>query len=69
MFSDKNDTSRTSGIGLAEVLFLIFLTLKLCGVINWPWIWVLSPLWISLLLIGLVAVLFVVVKKIFDRKT
>lgn len=69
MFSDKNNTSRTSGIGLAEVLFLIFLTLKLCGVIDWPWIWVLSPLWISLLLIGLVAVLFVVVKKIFDRKT
>ena len=69
MFSDKNDTSRTSSIGLAEALFLFFLTLKLCGVIDWPWIWVLSPLWISLLLIGLVAVLFVVLKKIFDRKT
>ena len=69
MFSDKNNTSSTSSIGLAEMLFLIFLTLKLCGVIDWPWIWVLSPLWIGLLLVGLVAVLFVVVKKICDRKT
>ena len=24
---------------------LIFITLKLCGVIDWSWIWVLAPLW------------------------
>jgi hypothetical protein len=27
------------------VLFFIFLTLKLCGVIDWSWWWVTAPLW------------------------
>lgn len=29
-------------------LFLIFLVLKLCGLITWSWWWVTSPLWIPL---------------------
>lgn len=28
------------------MLFIIFLMLKLDGIINWKWIWVFSPLWI-----------------------
>lgn len=27
-------------------LFIIFLMLKLDGIINWQWIWVFSPFWI-----------------------
>lgn len=30
---------------LAEWVFLVFLTLKLCGIIAWSWWWVLAPLW------------------------
>ena len=37
----------SSGVGLGTVLFLIFLVLKLVGVITWSWWWVTSPLWIS----------------------
>lgn len=33
------------GIGLGTVLFLIFLVLKLTGVIGWSWWWVTAPLW------------------------
>ena len=33
-------------MGIAEVLFVIFLVLKLVGVIAWSWWWVCSPLWI-----------------------
>lgn len=29
------------------ILTLLFLTLKLCGVIAWSWWWVMSPLWIA----------------------
>lgn len=29
------------------IVFLIFLILKITRKINWPWIWVLSPLWIG----------------------
>lgn len=35
----------TSGIGFLGLLTLIFITLKLCGVIAWSWWWVLAPLW------------------------
>jgi 1,4-dihydroxy-2-naphthoate octaprenyltransferase len=34
-------------------LFIVFLVLKLCAVIAWPWLWVCAPLWIPLA-IGLV---------------
>jgi hypothetical protein len=31
-------------------LTLIFVTLKLLGKLDWPWLWVLAPLWVPLLL-------------------
>lgn len=43
-----NDISRpdAGGVSLMTVLFLVFLTLKIVGVITWSWWWVTSPLWI-----------------------
>lgn len=35
------------GLGIAGVLTIVFVVLKLVGVIAWSWWWVLSPLWIS----------------------
>ena len=40
----------SSGVGSTMVLFLIFLTLKLTGLIDWSWWWVTSPLWLPVLL-------------------
>jgi hypothetical protein len=37
-------------IGLTGILTALFIALKLTNVIQWEWIWVLSPLWISFLL-------------------
>lgn len=34
-------------MGLAEIVFVIFLVLKLTGVIAWSWWWITAPLWIS----------------------
>lgn len=34
-----------SGISFSTVLFIVFLVLKLCGVISWSWWWVTAPLW------------------------
>jgi hypothetical protein len=36
-------------IGPVGLLTLLFVTLKLCGVLAWSWWWVLSPLWLVLL--------------------
>jgi hypothetical protein len=53
---DKNTNTTNSGVSLGTVLFLIFLVLKLCNVIDWSWWWVTSPLWISA---GLLVLLFI----------
>ena len=46
-----------------ELLQLIFITLKLCGVIDWSWGWVLTPLWGSLILMFIVLMIFIVAAK------
>lgn len=45
------ESNSKGGMSFATVLALVFIVLKLCGVIHWSWIWVLSPLWISLLVV------------------
>lgn len=35
------------GLSLASVLGVVFIVLKLAGVIEWSWWWVVSPWWIS----------------------
>lgn len=56
------------GVGLATVIGVVFIILKLVGVIAWSWWWVLSPFWISLgLALVLVIVLRVVISIIIDK--
>lgn len=54
----KNNDNSSKGLGFAGVLTIVFIVLKLIGVISWSWVWVLSPLWISLV-ITLVIVLLI----------
>lgn len=58
--ADKNVTV-SGGIGLPGALFIVFLVLKLTGVIAWPWVWVLAPLWIPLALAVVGVVLFIAI--------
>ena len=51
----------SGGLGLSTVLGVVFIVLKLCGVITWSWWWVLSPFWIGLALILLVVGLLILV--------
>lgn len=41
----------SSGIGFIGLLTILFIALKLCNVITWSWLWVLSPIWVSFLFI------------------
>lgn len=34
------------GVGFLGLLTIVFITLKLCNVINWSWWWVTMPLWV-----------------------
>jgi hypothetical protein len=51
-------TVRSGGLGFASVLTIVFIILKLTHVIDWAWIWVVSPLWIS---VGIGLVFFALV--------
>lgn len=54
--------SKSVGLGFCDVLLIVFIVLKLIGVINWSWGWVLAPLWIPVLLV----VIGFLVSLIFD---
>jgi uncharacterized protein (DUF983 family) len=45
------------------LLTIAFIVLKLANYITWSWLWVLSPLWISLLIIVVLLVAALLVQK------
>jgi hypothetical protein len=47
--SDTNRQFRL-GVSFADLLGLLFVGLKLTGHIDWSWLWVLAPFWITFLL-------------------
>lgn len=59
----------TMGSSFSGLLTLIFIVLKLLKVIDWSWLWVLAPLWISvgfailIVIIVFVIGLFLIVRK------
>jgi membrane protein YdbS with pleckstrin-like domain len=52
-----NNNSRT-GTSVATVVQIVFIILKLVGVIDWRWAVILIPLWIDLGTLALVALLW-----------
>ena len=44
-----------------ELMFLMFLGLKISGAIDWAWIWIFAPLWVPVVIaLCIVGVMFVV---------
>jgi hypothetical protein len=57
---------QSGGIGFTGLLTIAFIVLKLTEYISWSWLWVLSPLWISailVILIILVGITFILMEK------
>lgn len=52
----NNRNQASGGLGIGSILLIIFVVLKLCGLIHWSWLWVLSPLWVSIILIVVIYV-------------
>ena len=53
---------KTVGLGFFEALTLLFIALKLTGVITWSWLMVLSPLWLTFVVLFAIAVIIVLLK-------
>lgn len=49
-------------VGFVGLLTIVFIVLKLTGVIAWSWGWVLAPIWISVI-IHAVILIIILLKK------
>lgn len=59
--------TESGGIGFLGLLQVVFIVLKLCGVIAWSWWWVLGPIWIPLSL-TVPFVMFIIGVKLYYRR-
>lgn len=66
MSSKTSSSSSSGGIGFAGLLTIAFIVLKLTNYIAWSWWWVLSPIWISVLI---ALVIFAIVFAVLMLKT
>lgn len=53
--------SATASFPLGTVLFVVFLVLKLTGVIDWSWWWITAPLWIPVAFVVGIFLLFAII--------
>ena len=56
---DKNQSSSL----FTTLLLILFIGLKLAGVIDWSWWWVFSPLWIPLLAFIIIVIFLFMYKR------
>jgi hypothetical protein len=60
----NSNSSSSGGIGFFGLMFLIFMTLKLTGFIDWSWWWVTAPLWGGFALIILFIIFVMIIKSL-----
>ena len=56
------------GMGTLSVLTLILIILKLTGLIDWSWVWVLSPVWIPGLFFAVVFAIILIDGRVKNGK-
>lgn len=61
----ENNTS--SGAWGTTVLLILFVGLKLADYIDWPWVWVLAPLWIPVGLVLILLLIKLIIRLYLDR--
>ena len=65
--TNQNEKQASGSIGITTILFVVFLVLKLTGVISWSWWWVTAPLWMPICF-GLIVVIIFIVARVIIRK-
>lgn len=60
--SERNNNT-SGGIGFFGLLTIVFIVLKLTKVINWSWWWVLSPIWIWIILFIILFIIILIMQK------
>ena len=59
-------------MSIGTILGIIFIVLKLVGLIKWSWVWVLAPFWIGTIVAILLFIIAIIISFIdygIDKKT
>ena len=65
--TNQNEKKTSVSISITTNLFVVFLVLKLTGVISWSWWRVTAPLWISICF-GLIVAIILTIAGVIIRK-
>ena len=57
----------SGGVDFIDALTLLFIGLKLTGTIDWSWWWVLSPMWISLAVAIVLAIVIYILEAVKEH--
>lgn len=60
------NNSGRGGVSICTVVGIVFIILKLVGVITWSWLWVLCPFWIPIVILILIFI-FGFIREILDN--
>ena len=61
----ENNRNKTNiNVGFLGYLGIAFIILKLVGVINWRWIWVLAPIWGEFAIVGVLLLAIAVLRLV-----
>lgn len=66
--NNSKNTTVSCGIGFTRLLTIVFIVLKLLNIINWSWWWVLAPLWLPVGIILIIALIFIIIGCVMNRK-
>ena len=63
----NSEIKYTGGIGFCGLLTIVFIVLKLIGIIDWSWIWVFAPIWIDFIFAVLIIIIFVILRVVVEK--
>ncbi len=63
MDNKQSSRKKNGGLGIVSTLTLILAVLKVFDLISISWLWVISPIWISMLLVALLFIGFYLITK------
>ena len=66
--NNSKNTTVSSGIGFTGLLTIVFIVLKLLNILDWSWWWVLAPLWLPVGIILIIALIFIIIGCVMNKK-
>lgn len=64
----ENSANRIELGGFGTLLFVVFLVLKLCKVIDWSWWWITAPIWGTIALFVVMMICIVIVRAVIRKR-